>query len=150
MYHGVPSVVRAESRGEIGSPPHHLAQESFGRRPAEPPRNDRCLALLAAPRHRVERAQQLGQRAAVEVLHHDVVQPLLAAAAVVDRHNVRMAKRRQQHRLAREPLLGRSTRPEPSVEDLHRHRTAELQVHAPVDHAHRPCAQPRHQSVALR
>ncbi len=90
---------------------------------------------------------QLLQRAAVEVLHGDVVRPL-RLAAVVDRDDVRMRQRRCVLRLAAEALDELVVVRVAVVEDLDGDAAAQLLVLGEVDVGHAAGAELPHDLVA--
>ena len=86
-------------------------------------------------RRRPARDDQLLQRAAVEVLHRDVVRPL-RLAAVVDRDDVRLREPGRVLRLAAEALDELLVGGVAVVEDLDRDAAAELLILREVDVRH--------------
>ena len=84
---------------------------------------------------RAARHDQLLERAALDVLHHDEVRPV-DDAAVVDRDDVRMRQPGRMGGLAPEPLHELLVARVPLVQDLHGHAPAELLILGEPDVGH--------------
>ncbi len=92
------------------------------------------------------------QRPAVDVLHHDVRQrPVLGLglAGVVDRHDRRVVQRCGVLRLAAEPQLERGVAGEVGAQDLYRHVPAQAGVAAAVHLGHTAVAESLTELVAV-
>jgi hypothetical protein len=89
--------------------------------------------------HRLARDQVL-QRRAVEILHHDERMPVLLAD-LMNRANVRMVQSRSGARLAAKPLKSLRVAHNIVWQELQRHEAAELSILGLIHNAHASAAE---------